>query len=346
MGQYYDGIKLLNKRDLDGERPEIYICTGNRTAGKSYFFKRYLVQNYIANNEKFMVLFRKADEMTESCSAFFEDIRHDVAFKDMLQFDYTEKSEMRGAYKVWYLNGEEIAFATYLNAAEKIKRGSSRFIDVKWMLFDEMQSETYSYVENEVDKFISIHISVARGHGEQSRYVPCILIGNSTSLINPYFLALKISDRYTPEAKFIRGTGWVAEFTHNESAENAIKNSAFNRAFSHSQYINYASQNKFLLDNTNFVEKCSLTNSVFVWHFIYEGFHIGCWFLNDLDTFYFSKKYDPSEKAVALTPDDHTKDTLYMMITVDRLKQFYDRGRIRFETLEISEIVVNHLLRI
>ena len=33
MGNYYDGTKLLSLTDINGNRPEIYMCTTNRTGG-------------------------------------------------------------------------------------------------------------------------------------------------------------------------------------------------------------------------------------------------------------------------------------------------------------------------
>lgn len=345
--KYYDGTKLLNKRDLEGVKPEIFICTGNRAAGKSYFFKRMLVDNFVKdNNKKFMVLFRKRDEMGGALSAFMEDIRTDECFAHLLQFEYKSTTEMSGAYQVWQLNGVEMAYATYMNAAEKIKRSAARFIDTQAVFFDEVQSEVYAYVENEVSKFISIHASIARGGGKQSRYVPCYLVGNSASMANPYFTALGISERYIPEAKFIRGTGWVAEFTQNKAAEKALKESRFNIAFSKNKYIQYATENSFLLDYTNFVEKMSLTNAVFVWHFVVEEKHIGCWYLETENIFYFCTKYDPSVKPIALTKTDHSKDTLYMVVSIDRLRQHFDRGGVRFDTLEVSNLIIDNLIKI
>ena len=42
--KYYDGTKLLSLNDIDGNRPEIYICTSNRSAGKTTWFNRYVVR--------------------------------------------------------------------------------------------------------------------------------------------------------------------------------------------------------------------------------------------------------------------------------------------------------------
>lgn len=38
---YYDGTKLLSLKDADGNKPEIYLCVGNRTAGKTVFLKDF-----------------------------------------------------------------------------------------------------------------------------------------------------------------------------------------------------------------------------------------------------------------------------------------------------------------
>jgi hypothetical protein len=44
---YYDGTKLLSLKDINGNDPEIYICTTNRTGGKTTYFNRLLVNNFI-----------------------------------------------------------------------------------------------------------------------------------------------------------------------------------------------------------------------------------------------------------------------------------------------------------
>lgn len=57
MTKYYDGTKLLSLKDLNGRTPEIYICTSNRSAGKTTFFNRYLIKKFKNNNEKFLLLY-------------------------------------------------------------------------------------------------------------------------------------------------------------------------------------------------------------------------------------------------------------------------------------------------
>ena len=44
--QYYDGTKLLSLMDINGNKPEIYICTTNRTGGKTTYFGRLCVNRW------------------------------------------------------------------------------------------------------------------------------------------------------------------------------------------------------------------------------------------------------------------------------------------------------------
>lgn len=41
MGKYYDISRLLSKKDLNGKTPELFIVTGNRTAGKNVLSKTH-----------------------------------------------------------------------------------------------------------------------------------------------------------------------------------------------------------------------------------------------------------------------------------------------------------------
>ena len=72
---YYDGTKLLSLKDADGAKPEIYLCVGNRTAGKTVFFKRLCLNNFIQGKGKFVLLYRFNYELSSCADMFFRDIR-------------------------------------------------------------------------------------------------------------------------------------------------------------------------------------------------------------------------------------------------------------------------------
>ena len=57
MPQYYDGTKLLSMQDMNGNKPEIYISTSNRSAGKTTYFNRLCVNRFLDKGEKFALLY-------------------------------------------------------------------------------------------------------------------------------------------------------------------------------------------------------------------------------------------------------------------------------------------------
>ena len=56
--KYYNGTKLLSMKDLNGKTPELFLCTTNRTGGKTTYFGRLVVNRFIKQRKKFALLYR------------------------------------------------------------------------------------------------------------------------------------------------------------------------------------------------------------------------------------------------------------------------------------------------
>ena len=213
MPDYYDGTKLLSLLDLDGNTPEIFLCTANRTAGKTTYFARLLVNRYQKRGEKFMLVYRFNYELDNCEEKFFKDIGS-LFFPD---WTMTGIKRAKGIYHELFLcrkdqdEGKPCGYAIALNNADQIKKMSHLFSDTASMMFDEFQSETNHYCPDEVSKLISVHTSVARGQGKMVRYVPIYMIGNPVTILNPYYTALGITDRLNEKTRFLRGHGYVME---------------------------------------------------------------------------------------------------------------------------------------
>ena len=234
LNGYYDGTKLLSLNDLYGNKPELYICTTNRTGGKTTYFGRYFMNKYLKCEEQFALLYRFNYELDNVAQKFFTDIS-DLFFPE---YYMTSKSIARGIYHELHLHkkGDEnydklCGYAISLNSADQIKKYSHIFNKVKRILFDEFQSETNHYCDREITKFLSIHTSIARGQGEQVRYVPIFMLANQVSIINPYYVELDIATRLNENTNFLRGDGYVLENGFIETASRAQKESGVNRAF-------------------------------------------------------------------------------------------------------------------
>ena len=70
MGTYYDGTKLLSMLDINGNKPEIYLCTTNRTGGKTTYFARLLVNSFLKKKEKFCLVYRFNYEIDDVADKF------------------------------------------------------------------------------------------------------------------------------------------------------------------------------------------------------------------------------------------------------------------------------------
>lgn len=352
MGQYYDGTHLLSMKDINGEKPEIYICTTNRTGGKTTYFNRLMVKKFLAGEGKFALIYRFAYELDDCADAFFKDIR-------TLFFNgYNMRSEPRrkGTYHELFLYkdsetdtknpGVSCGYAIPLNKADQIKKISHHFSDVDRMVFDEFQSETNNYCTDEISKFISVHVSVARGQGKQNRYVPVYMVSNLVTLLNPYYVEFDIATRLQANTKFMRGDGFVLEQGFVESAANAMKESAFNRAFKRNKQIPYLQQAVYLNDNSSFIQKINGA-SKYIATFKYQGKAYALRAFEELGVIYCDDRADITfPLKLSLTTDDHNIN--YVMLRsnqdfINKIRYYFDHGCFRFRDLKCKEVVLKAL---
>lgn len=336
--KYYDGTKLLSLQDINGNKPEIYICTSNRSAGKTTYFSRLLVNRFKKHGEKFGLIYRFNYELDQCADKFFKDINTLFFPGD----EMTSKKYAKGIFHELYLNGELCGYALALNNADQIKKYSHFFSDIQRLMFDEFQSETNHYCNNEVRKLLSMHTTIARGQGEQVRYVPLYMLSNPVSLINPYYTALGISYRLNKDTKFLKGEGFVLEQGYNESAGEAQKESAFNRAFAGEDYTVYASQGIYLNDNLTFIDK-PLSKGKYICTLKYNGKSYGIKQYDKEGIIYCDNSFDETFPVkLAVTTDDHNVNFVMLkqyQFLIDLFKYYFNNGAFRFKDLLCKEAV-------
>lgn len=338
MGKYYDGTKLLSLKDANGNKPEIYVSSTNRSAGKTTWFNRYFVKRFLNNGEKFLIEYRYQYELDDVADKFFMDIGRLFFQNDVM----TAKRKADGIYYELELNGNPCGYAVAVNAADNIKKLSHLMSDTKRILFDEFQPETGKYCSNEINKFQSIHTSLARGNGEQVRYLPVYMISNFVTLMNPYYVAWDIADKLQADTKFYRGNGVVVEQGFYESAADAQKQSGFNAAFSGSDYSRFASEKIYLNDRLSFIEKMSGTNK-YVCTIIVGGKQFSIREYPQHGIIYCSKSVDESFPVrYCVDTDDHNLNYILLAHSSDFLKvmrKFFDFGCFRFQDMQCKAAV-------
>lgn len=337
--QFYDGTKLLSMKDADGNTPEIFICTTNRSGGKTTYFNRMVVNRFLKTGKKFGLIYRFNYELDDCADKFFKDIER-LFFNGMVM---TSQRRAAGIYHELFLDGKSCGYAISLNSADMIKKYSHLLSDIDSMIFDEFQSENNHYCPDEIRKFISVHTSIARGGGKQIRYVPVYMLSNFVSLINPYFIEMGISGRVQSNTKFLRGKGWVLENGFIEAASKAQKESLFNQAFSDNKYVAYASENVYLNDSNSFIEKIN-SDGKYVATIKYEDDFYSLKEYPDLGIIYVDDRYDPTfPKRIALTTDDHQIN--YVMLRnndlfIGAMKDLFSKGCFRFKNLKCKNAIL------
>lgn len=340
MAKFYDGTKLLSMQDLNGNKPEIYIVTSNRSAGKTTYYGRYFVKRYINFDEKFMLLYRFNYELDDISDKFFKDIGH-LFFKG---FSMSDKRMASGIYHELFLTWPDstddnphttsCGYAVSMNSADQLKKYSHLFSDVQRILFDEFQSENNHYCSNEIHKFQSIHTTIARGSGSQSRYVPVFMLSNTVSVINPYYVALGIANRLQKNTKYLKGNGYVLEQGFNESAADALKQSAFMNAFTSSEYADYAAAGKYLNDSNEFIDRLPESGR-YVCTIRYKEKEYSIKEYQHDGMLYVSDSYDDSYPfKIAVDLPDHKINYLLLSkndALIINFKKLFDSGSVRFK---------------
>ena len=340
--KYYDGTKLLSMKDINGQTPEIFMCTTNRTGGKTTYFNRLCVNRWRDGKGKFMLIYRFNYELDDVADKFYKDIRN-LFFPGT---NMVSKRRASGIYHELFIDDDSCGYAVSLNSADQIKRNSHLFNDVNRMLFDEFQSETNHYCADETKKLLSVHTSVARGNGEQIRYVPTFMLSNPVSLLNPYYVEMDIASRLTDKVHFLRGDGYVLEQGYVESASLAQKESGFNRAFSKNSYVAYSTESVYLNDSKSFIEKPT-GNSRYLATLKYINTLYALREFPELGIIYCDDKPDTSFKGkIAVTTDDH--EINYVMLKrndlfLENMRWFFERGCFRFKDLRCKDAVLKAL---
>lgn len=336
---YYDGTKLCKSKDLRGKTPEVFLCSGNRTSGKTTWFSKKMVDDFLNDGKKFALLYRFNYELDDISDKFFKDIK-ELFFQDYV---LENKSSSKGIYHDLYLNEMHCGYAITLNGADQIKKMSHLFTDISQMYMDEFQSETNHYCNQEITKFISIHKSIARGRGKMVRYVPVYLASNCVSLLNPYYTALGIADRIRKETKFLRGHGYVLEQNLNIAAMKAQAESAFDIAFSKDKYISYGSQNVYLNDDYAFIQSVK-GQGKYICSVKYNGTHFGIREYAQDGIIHINKKADMScPFRISATLKDHQINHIMLKqneFMIQNFRYYFNNGCWRFQDLESKEALM------
>ena len=335
---FYNGNKLINQKDINGNTPEIFAVDGNRSDGKTTFFARKMVRDFIEKDKKFMIIKRYKYQIYKTHQVFFALVGPHWFSK----YEMTAEKGQDGMFMNLYLNDKHCGYVCDLNSADKLKEYSQFYCDTSNMFMDEFQAR--EYVPNEVEKFATLHASAARGFGTPTRYLPVYMMCNHVSSLNPYYKLWKCGAQVDGMIKgFYKGDGFVIERDFNERVAELQRQSAFNSAFSGTSIVDHIVNNRSFIDNFSFVEKLKTSKFDYICNIIVDGEYISLVRPSDINGvhYYFSDSVNKNCRTnFTIFSNDHGTDTLLLSRNIDFLNSIrnqFDHGYMRFSSLEVKE---------
>ena len=343
--EYYNPIRLFTEKDVDGEYSGVAMTCSNRSAGKTSAFVAascILLKEYGIQTAWF---YRSIGELN-SVTAMYSNM---LSIYPLLGTEVKGKSvDKNGNIYRYTLDGEPFGFSFALNGnMDVVKKMSNEFANVYFFFFDEFALEKGNYVKNECEKMQSLLITIARGGKSQSRWFKMIMASNNISLLNPYFVFFGIHKRYQKECKMMHGSGFVCEFTHNESASSAIQENQSLKAFRKGHYLQSMSVgDQMLIDDAVFVQKPT-GRSRYLFTIEHSGRSYGVYEYYEEGYIYITHKHNPSCTFVAVFRDgDHTQNTVMLNhydYLFSGLVDAYRGAYLRFDDLDSKNMALELL---
>ena len=329
---FYDVAHLLTYKRL------FNIAMGNRTAGKSFSCKRFLLRQFLKYGKQFVFLVRRTTEVGAQTNGVFNDVLNICPeFKN---------TEMVVKNDTFLINKETAGFIIPLSQEGRYKKKSGMFTDVYYILFDEYIADTQTeYLKDEYNKIVSFLTTVSRGKaGEPTRFVPIFFLCNAVSVINPLFNALKL----IPKMGVVKGFNYVCECFVNEKVAQLYNQTQLGVALNATSYGDMALKNAFLLDDYSFVKNVTLKDYILKALLKINGNIWGYWTHKYTNEGYISQQYNSfCPFRYVFNIDDVAEDWLYIKSNTKTIKgqllKLFTNNLLYFESLKIKNDVIEVL---
>ena len=327
---YYSYNKVLSYHAMLN-----FLC-GERGVGKSYGLKQYLLNKFKKKHRQFIYLRRYDTELKKSLkdNEFFKDIETDPLFKE-------DNFYVRG--DKFYMNDEICGYAIPLSKASIYK--SVPFPNVDTIMFDEflIDNATYHYLPEEPEKLLDFIETVGR-----LRDIQVFCLGNSISMVNPYFDYFNISLPYNNDIKTFKNGLILINYIKNEKYRKVKKDSKFGTLIKDTKYGDYAIDNKFLKDNNNFIKKKN-PKSKFFFNIIINTHTYGVWMDYNSNEMYISKMYNNNHPVtITFNYKDHSENTIMLKsksVFFQNLVSHYMNGNLYFDNMQIKSDITSLIHR-
>ena len=332
---WYTKNLLMSKNKI------ISMALGARGTGKTYCYTSWCISDY-KNTGSIAIWVRRwqteLDEILEN-DKFFRAVKQDFP-NDV----FTIKKNTA------YINEEPFLYFVALSTSRSRLKGIAISEEgahtCNKIIFDEFLIDSGSsdhYIGAcEPEILLDLIESVDRMHDR----VHCVLLANALSIINPYFAYFNVKADFTGVKCF----GEVAvEIYENKAYIEKKLGTRFGQLVNGTRYGDYAINNQWLLDDNTFVEDMP-TRSDFLFIIKMNNRSYGVWKNTGENLLYISDRYNPTYNNIyAASSLDHNETSQYItsmqgQVHLGYLKQYFEGGKIRFQTLAAKSDTYDFLL--
>lgn len=314
------------------------IIIGERGCGKTFGAKDYCINHYKKKHKKFAWIRRYASDLDSAIGTSDNpDFFKDIGIKHKGDYKITETKKIKNII----YNDKLIGYGMSLRSAESLK--GTAYNDVDTIILDEflVGDGGSRYIKNEPMYLLSIIETIAR-----FRKIRVILLGNATSIFNPYFDFFGIHLPYNTEYQLFKNNTILVCYVKNQKYREAKKNSEFGKLVEGTDYEAYAIDNKFMNDNNTFIDKKPNKARLFC-NLVINNKYYGVWIHNF--NMYISTKYNPNHN-INITFDNisHNNKTLLIKsknVFMQNITKHYQRGMLYFENQSIKHTVLDLLYK-
>jgi hypothetical protein len=328
---YLDWTRILSYNVL------LYMILAERGVGKSYGAKKFCISHYKKKHKKFAWLRRYASDLESAIGnkehpEFFNDIKREFPKNEF-------GVNTNGKINYLTMDDETIGYAMSLRSAESLK--GTAFDDVDTIILDEflVGDGGSRYLKDEPLYLLSIIESIAR-----LRNIRVILLGNSTSTVNPYFDFFNVHIPYNSEYQVFKDNTILVAYLKNQAYRDAKKESKFGKLVADTKYEKYAINNEFINDSNTFIKKKPAKARLFC-NIIINNTVYGVW-MDKLDMFV-SSKYNPNYSVnVTFDFNSHDEKTLLLKsrnVFMQNITKHYRYGVLYFENQQIKHAIMDLL---
>lgn len=249
--------------------------------------------------------------------------------------EYYPNDELTIEGNTGLINGEVFIYFIALSTSRQLKSNNYPFVNK--IIFDEfiIDKGRVTYLKSEVEVFLDLYETIARLRDD----VRAVLLANSVTIVNPYFLFWNIKPDTTKRFT-VCGQVCVELFTDADFIAQK-QQTRFGQLVKGTRYSDYAIENKWLLDNEMFIEEKS-QRAEFMLGMKYNGIMYGFWVDYNENRIYVNRQYDPSSYSLfCLTKDDHETNLLLIKSLgeskkVQRIVYAFRNGLIRFSDMQVK----------